>query len=166
MTQITLQGNPVNTNGELPAVGDQAPNFKLVDQDLNDVQLDALMGRKKIISTVPSLDTGACAKYTKRFNELASQHNDIQVLIVSADLPFAQSRFCGIEKLANVQPLSMMRSRNFAKDYGILLVDGPLAGLITRSVIAIDENNTVVYTQLLGEVSAEPDYQSAFEALS
>ena len=165
MATITLQGNPVNTNGELPAVGDVAPPFKLTAHDLSDKTLTDYQGKKKILNIVPSLDTKVCADSTKTFNEAASNHADTVILVISADLPFAQSRFCENEKTGNVITLSEMRNKSFAKDYGVLLQDGPLAGITTRAVVVIDENDKVVYTELVPEITQEPDYAKALAAL-
>ena len=126
MTAITLQGNKINTNGDIPAVGDQAMDFVLVDSDLNNVSLETFNGKNKILNIIPSLDTPVCQKSTAVFNEKASSLNDTVVLAVSADLPFAMKRFCTSEKLDNIKPLSMMRSRNFAKEYGVLITDNVL----------------------------------------
>lgn len=166
MAIVTLQGNECNTNGELPAVGATAPDFHLVDGKLNDVQLADYSGKKKLLNIVPSLDTPTCAISTRKFNEYADEHPDAVVLIVSADLPFAQGRFCTGESLSNVVPLSMMRSRAFARDYGVLLTDGPLAGITARAVVVIDQGGTVLYTQLVPEIADEPDYESALAALA
>lgn len=165
MATVTLQGNPLNTNGDLPAVGSAAPAFRLVTKDLADVGLDAYAGKKKLLNIVPSLDTPTCAISTKKFNDHARAHPDTAILIVSADLPFAQGRFCGDEGLENVVTLSMMRSRNFAKDYGVLIEDGPLAGITARAVVVLDADDKVVYTQLVGEIADEPDYEAALAAL-
>jgi thiol peroxidase len=165
MASITLHGNPCTTNGELPAVGSEAPDFKLTDKDLNDVSLANFSGKKKIISIVPSLDTGVCATSTKVFNERIGGNDNAVMLIVSADLPFAQSRFCGAENTANVVTLSMMRSKNFAKDYGILIQDGPLAGITGRGVVVLDENNKVLHAELVSEIGEEPDYDAAMNAI-
>ena len=127
MATVTLQGNTIHTNGELPAVGTSAPDFHLVDGKLNDVHLANYSGMKKLLNIVPSLDTPTCATSTRKFNERAQDLEDAVVLVVSADLPFAQGRFCGAEGIDNVVPLSMMRSRNFAKDYGVLITDGPVS---------------------------------------
>jgi len=166
MATVNLSGNPINTNGDLPGVGSTAPAFKLVDKDLNDVGLDAFAGKKKILSIVPSLDTGVCATSTKVFNERIGGRDDVVVLVASADLPFAQARWCGAESVDNVVTLSMMRSRNFAKDYGMLIEDGPLAGVTARAVLALDENNKVLYTELVPEITQEPDYDAAIDALA
>ena len=165
MATVTLQGNPFNTNGSLPAVGGTAPDFNLVTKDLADVSLKTYAGKKKLISIVPSLDTGVCAASTKIFNDRIKGRGDAVVLVVSADLPFAQGRFCGAEGIDNVVTLSMMRSRNFAKDYGMLMVDGPLAGITGRAVVVLDANDKVVYTQLVPEITIEPDYDAAIKAL-
>ncbi len=165
MATVTLSGNPINTNGELPAVGSTAPAFRLVDKDLNDVGLDAFAGKKKILSIVPSLDTGVCATSTKIFNERIGGRDDVVVLIASADLPFAQARWCGAESVDNVVTLSMMRSKNFGKDYGMLLEDGPLAGITARAVLALDADNKVLHTELVPEIAQEPDYDAAIDAL-
>lgn len=165
MATVTLRGNEFRTNGELPAVGATAPDFKLVDGDLNDKTLADFAGKKKLLNIVPSLDTPVCAKSTRKFNEYAAGRDNAVMLIVSADLPFAQKRFCGGEKLGNVVPLAMMRSKNFAKDYGVLLQDGPLAGVTARAIVVIDENDKVVYTELVREIAQEPDYEAALAAL-
>ena len=165
MATVTLQGNACNTNGELPAVGSAAPDFHLVDAKLNDVSLADYSGRKKLLNIVPSLDTPTCALSTKKFNEHASGRDDVVMLMISADLPFAMGRFCTAEGLDNVIPLSMMCSRNFAKDYGMLIVDGPLAGITARGVVVLDENNKVVYTELVPEIANEPNYDAALAAL-
>lgn len=165
MATVTLQGNACNTNGELPAVGSSAPEFRLTDGKLNDVSLADYSGKKKILNIVPSLDTPTCATSTKIFNEKIAARDDAVVLVVSADLPFAQGRFCGAEGLDNVIPLSMMRSSDFARDYGVLITDGPLEGISTRAVVVVDENDSVAYTQLVGEIADEPDYDAAMAAL-
>lgn len=166
MASITLHGTPCTTNGDLPAVGSDAPDFKLTDKELNDVSLADFSGKKKILSIVPSLDTGVCATSTKVFNERVGGNGNVAMLIVSADLPFAQGRFCGAENTNDVVTLSMMRSKNFAKDYGILIQDGPLAGITGRGVVVIDENNKVVHSQLVSEIGDEPDYDAAIDAIS
>ncbi len=164
MATTHLKGNPVHTNGELPAVGTKAPDFTLVAGDLSDTTLGDFAGKKKILNIVPSLDTPVCAASARHFNEEASRLDNTVVLVISADLPFAQGRFCTTEGLENVVPLSMMRDRNFAKDYGVLLVDGPLAGICARAVVVLDENDTVVHTQLVDEITTEPDYDAALAA--
>ena len=166
MATITLQGNEIHTNGDLPAVGDKAPDFKLVNKELGDVGLKDFAGNKKIISIVPSLDTPVCATSTKKFGDLAKEREDVVVLIVAADLPFAMSRFCTAEGVDNVVTLSMMRSRNFAKDYGVLIEDGPLAGITARGVVVLDADNNVIHSELVGEIANEPDYDAAIAAVS
>ena len=165
MATITLQGNACNTNGDLPKVGSTAPDFTLVDAKLNDVHLADYAGKKKLLNIVPSLDTPTCATSTKKFNESAAEHDDAVVLVVSADLPFASGRFCGMEGLDNVVPLSLMRGKGFAKDYGVLITDGPLAGITARAVVVLDADNRVLYTQLVPEIADEPDYDAALAAL-
>ena len=165
MATITLRGNEIHTNGDLPAVGAQAPDFVLADGDLGNVTLATYAGKKKLLNIVPSLDTPVCATSTKKFNDHAKSNSDTVFLMISADLPFAMKRFCSAEGTDNVVPLSMMRSRNFAKDYGVLIEDGPLAGITARAVVVIDENDKVAYTQLVHEIGEEPDYDAALAAL-
>jgi thiol peroxidase len=165
MATVTLQGNPIHTNGDLPAVGSKAPDFRLVNKDLAEVSLGAFAGKKKLLNIVPSLDTSVCAISTKKFSDHAKGRSDVAVLIVSADLPFASSRFCTAEGIENVVTLSMMRSRNFAKDYGVLITDGPLAGITARAVVVLDANDKVIYTELVPEIVQEPNYQAAIAAL-
>ena len=164
MAQVTLKGNPIHTNGELPAVGAKAPDFKLTTGDLKDVSLADYAGKRKILNIVPSLDTPTCATSTRKFNEAASKLPNTVVLVVSADLPFASKRFCTVEGLQNVVPLSLMRSKSFAKDYGVLLQDGPLAGICARAVVVLDASDKVVYRQLVPEIGQEPDYDKALAA--
>ena len=164
MAEIKLDGNPINTNSELPATGSSAPDFLLTDGDLNDVSLKDFSGNK-ILSIVPSLDTGVCATSTKVFNERISDRDDVTVLVVSADLPFAQGRFCSAEGTDKVKTLSMMRSRIFAKDYGVLITDGPLAGITARAVLVLDDDNKVKHAELVPDIVQEPDYDAAFAAL-
>ncbi len=166
MAKITLQGNEIHTNGSLPEIGAAAPDFTLVNKDLEDVTLATFPGKKKIISIVPSLDTPVCAISTKKFNDYAQEHQEAVVLIVAADLPFAMSRFCGAESLEQVVPLSVMRSKDFSKDYGVLIEDGPLAGITARAVVVLDQDNTVIYSELVDEIAHEPDYEAALQALA
>ncbi|MCL4151660.1 UNVERIFIED_CONTAM: hypothetical protein GTU68_066295, partial [Idotea baltica] len=151
MATITLQGNPINTNGDLPAVGSQAPDFTLTNGDLGEVSLAQFEGKKKVLNIFPSIDTGICALSTKAFNEAAAQHDDTVFLTISSDLPFALGRFCGAEGLENVQPLSMMKDRQFASDYGVSIQDGPLASLSARAVVVLNAQNEVMYTELVPE---------------
>ena len=165
MTEITLQGNKINTNGDVPKVGSLAPEFILVDSDLKDVCLSDYDSKNIILNIIPSLDTPVCQKSTKIFNERASTLSDTVILAVSADLPFAMKRFCSAESIESVKPLSMMRSRNFAKDYGVLLTDGPLSGITARAVIVIDKNKKIIYSELVQEIANEPNYEAALNCL-
>ncbi len=165
LATITLQGNETHTNGEMPAIGSDAPDFHLVTPRMQDVHLADYKGRKKLLDIVASLDTGICITSAKKFGEALKGRGDVVVLVVSADLPFAQQRACTAEGVENVELLSMMRTKAFAKDYGVLITDGPLAGLAARSVVIIDENDKVTYTQLVPELSTEPDYEAAIAAL-
>ena len=165
MTEITLQGNKINTNGEIPKVGSQAPEFILVDSDLNDVSLSNFEGKNIILNVIPSLDTPVCQKSTKIFNEKVSVLSDVVVLAVSADLPFAMKRFCTAESIDSVKPMSMMRSRNFAKDYGVLIIDGPLSGITARAVFVIDKEKKIIHSELVQEIANEPDYDTALNSL-
>ena len=153
MAEITLQGNKVNTNGDIPQIGSSAPDFILVDSDLNDLSLSNYDGKNIILNIIPSLDTPVCQKSTKIFNEKASNLSDVIVLAVSADLPFAMKRFCSAESIESVKPMSMMRSRNFAKDYGVLLVDGPLSGITARAVVVINKDKKIIHSELVQELS-------------
>jgi len=164
MATITLKGNEIHTNGELPAVGSKAPDFRLVAADLKDVTLADFKGKKKILNIVPSLDTSVCAASARTFNQRAGEAPDTVVLTISADLPFAMGRFCTTEGLDHVAPLSMMRSKNFAKDYGMLITDGPLEGISGRAIVVLDASDKVVYTQLVPEIGQEPDYDAALAA--
>jgi thioredoxin-dependent peroxiredoxin len=165
MATIALRGKEIHTSGELPRVGSKAPDFTLTDKDLRDVSLMEWIGKKKLLSIFPSIDTPVCALSTKKFNEYARDHDDAVLLMISADLPFALGRFCSGEKLGNVLALSTMRNRDFAKDYGVLIEDGPLAGLTARAIVVLDENDTVVHSELVSEIGQEPDYQAALKAL-
>ena len=166
MAKITLKGNEVNTNSEIVTVGSSAPDFTLVDSDLNNVSLSNFNNKNKILSIVPSLDTPVCQKSTMVFNDKVSDIKDTVLLVVSSDLPFAMKRFCTSESLENVHPLSMMRSRNFAKDYGVLLIDGPLSGITTRAIIIISKDNTVLHSELVSEIANEPNYQAALNSIT
>ncbi len=166
MAKITLKGNPIHTSGELPALNSKALDFTLVDKDLKDVRLVDFSGKKKVITTVPSLDTGTCSLMTKHFSELAKKHTNTVFITVSADLPFAQKRFCSAEGVDNIVTLSMMRNKDFGNTYGLLVVDGPLAGILARSVIILDEHNKVLYTELVSEVTTEPNYSAVEQYLN
>lgn len=166
MAQVTLNNNPCNTNGKLPATGSQAPDFILAGVDLNDFSLENFSGKKKILSIVPSLDTPVCQASTRQFNVRAAKQANTVVLVISADLPFAMNRFCETENIDDVVSLSTMRGNSFAKDYGVLLIDGPLSGATARAVIVLDENNAVKYTELVSEITDEPNYDAALNALN
>jgi len=165
MAIITLQGKPQHTVGDLPKIGSAAPDFTLTKTDLSDVTLSGYLGKKILLSIFPSVDTGTCATVMRRFNEKCNNMDNVTVLCISADLPFAQKRFCAAENLANVIPVSTFRHPDFGKRYGVMLSEGPLAGLLSRAVVILDEKGKVVYTQLVPEISAEPDYEGALEAL-
>ncbi len=165
MAKLTLKGNEVNTNSEIVQIGQTAPDFTLVDSDLNDVNLASYEGKNKVLSIVPSLDTPVCQKSTLIFNEKVAELDDTVMLIVSSDLPFAMKRFCTSESLDNVMPVSMMRSRNFAKDYGVLLIDGPLSGITSRAVVVISKDNKIIHSELVSEIANEPNYQAALDSL-
>lgn len=164
MANITRKGKPVTTSGELPKIGSRAPDFRLVNAQLQDVTLADFKGKKKLLSIVPSLDTGTCALSTKKFNDFAKARSDVAVLTISADLPFAQSRFCSAEGIENAKTLSMMRNRHFAKDYGVLIETGDYTGICARAVVALDENDNVIYTEQVPEISQEPNYDAAIAA--
>jgi thiol peroxidase len=165
MATITLRGKDIHTSGDVPRVGSKAPDFTLTDTDLRDVGLSEWTGRKKLLSIFPSIDTPVCALSTKKFNEYAREHADTVMLMISGDLPFAHKRFCLGERLGNVVPLSAMRNHDFAEDYGVLITDGPLAGLTARAIVVLDENDTVVHSELVPEIGQEPDYAAALKAL-
>ncbi len=166
MAQITLGGNPVNTSGDLPAIGSTAPGFKLVKQDLSDVSLSDFAGKKVILNIFPSVDTSVCAASIRKFNEEAAGLDNTVVLCISADLPFAQARFCGAENIENVVTLSSFRDGGaFSNAYGVAFTDGGFKGLNARAVVIVDESGTVKYTELVPEVGQEPNYASALGAL-
>ena len=165
MASITFHGSPVRSIGELPAVGSPAPAFELVGADLGPVSSEALSGRRVVLNIFPSVDTGVCAASVRQFNKLASELDNTTVVCVSADLPFAGARFCGAEGLDDVVTASAFRS-GFGEDYGVALADGPLAGLLSRAVVVLDESGTVIYTEQVPEVGQEPDYDAAVAALS
>ena len=165
MAEITLKGEKIHTTGELPAEGDKAPNFELIDQSLKSCHMSDFQGKKKFMYIVPSIDTEVCLLSSKKLNDIAKQYPDIAFLVISADLPFAQKRACGIEKMDNLVTLSMMRSRDFARDYGVLIDDGPLQGLCARALVIVDENNRVIYRLLIPEITQEPDFSIAVEKL-
>ena len=165
MSQIAFKGNPISVAGSMPEIGSRAPELRLTNSELRDVGLIEWPGKKKLMSIFPSVDTGVCAISTKKFNDFARNSDDVVMLMISSDLPFAHERFCGNEGLENVVMLSTMRNHNFAKDYGVFMEDGPLAGLTARAIVVLDENNTVIHTELVDEVTSEPNYQAALRGL-
>lgn len=166
MATVTLQGKTQQTVGDLPKVGTQAPNFTLTKTDLSEVSLSDFSGKKILLSLFPSLDTGTCATAMRRFNEQCNTMENVVVLCISADLPFAQKRFCAAENLNNVIPLSTFRHPDFGKHYGVLLNSGPLAGLLSRAVVLINEQGKVAYTELVPEIATEPNYDAVLNAIS
>lgn len=166
MAEIMLKGNPIHTIGELPETGTQAPDFKLTKTDLSDVSLSDFKGKRVILNVFPSLDTAVCATSVRRFNQEAARLQNAEVLCASDDLPFAHNRFCETEGIEGVTSVSELRNRDFGSDYGLRIVDGPLAGLLSRAVIVIDESGKIIYTEQVPEIAQEPDYQSAIDVLS
>ena len=166
MATVHIKGKPFHTNGNLPAKGSQAPNFVLVDRDLKDCSLSEFQGKRKLLYIVPSLDTPVCLTSTKKLEAAAQSLKNVAILIISSDLPFAQKRICSLEHLEAVKPLSMMRSKDFAHDYGVLIKDGPLEGITARAVVVLDEMNRVLYSELVSEVGNEPNYEAALENLA
>lgn len=166
MASITLKGNPINTCGDLPAVGSQAHAFSLTGADLSDVSLDHFLGKNVILSIVPSFDTPVCASSVRKFNEALGANENVVVVNVSMDLPFAQKRFCESEGLDHVVNLSTFRSGEFGTNYGMTIVDGPLAGLLGRAIVVINPEGLVAYTELVPEIAQEPDYDAALAAVS
>jgi thiol peroxidase len=165
MTAVTLKGNPVTLSGTFPSVGQTAPQFSLVTKDLKDVGLNDFAGKRKVLNIVPSLDTAVCATSTRKFNESASKLNNTVVLVISADLPFAMSRFCVAEGLENVTTLSLMRGRDFMRNYGVEITNTALSGVTARAVVVLDENNKVIHAELVSEITQEPNYDAALAAL-
>lgn len=164
MATVTFKGTPIQTCGDLPSLGNSAPDFSLVTQDLSETSQKDYAGKKLILNIFPSIDTGVCATSVRQFNEKAAGLDNTVVLCVSADLPFAQARFCGAEGIENVVTASTFRS-TFGEQYGLTLTDGPLAGLLARAVVVIDETGNVTYTELVPEIAQEPDYAAALGAL-
>jgi thiol peroxidase len=165
MAHITLKGNPVNTSGNLPAKGTNAPDFSLVKSDLGTASLKDFAGKKLILNIFPSLDTSVCAASVRKFNQLAAGKANVTVLAISKDLPFAHGRFCSTEGIQNVVTLSGFRDTSFGKAYGLDITDGALAGLYSRSIVVVNESGKVVYTEQVPEITQEPDYDSALKAL-
>jgi thiol peroxidase len=164
MAIVTLGGEKVQVGGNFPRPGDTAPSFMLVDKDLNDVSLSQFWGKKKILNIVPSLDTPVCQASARKFNAVAAELPNTVILVISADLPFAQARYCGAEGLDNVITLSTMRGRDFNKQYGVMIMDPPLSGLLARAVILLDEEDKVIYAELVPEIKQEPDYGALLDA--
>lgn len=166
MAQITLKGNPINTIGELPAIGSQAPNFTLIKHDLSPVSLEDLKGKKVVLNIFPSVDTGTCATSVRQFNQVAGELDNTIVVCVSKDLPFAFKRFCGAEGIENVITGSDFREGSFGESYQLTFKDGPLTGLLSRSIVVINEEGKIVHTQQVSETVDEPDYESALKSIA
>ena len=164
-TAVTLGGAPLTLFGTFPTVGQTAPAFTLVNKDLQDVSLESFAGKRKVLNIVPSLDTAVCATSTRKFNEAASNLDNTVVLVISADLPFAMSRFCVAEGLDNVVTLSLMRGRDFMRNYGVKIADTKLAGVTARAVLVLDANNKVIHAELVDDITHEPNYDAALNAL-
>ena len=165
MSKITLKGNPINTAGTLPETGKHLPDFLLTKTDLSDVSLSAFAGKKIVFNIFPSLDTAVCATSVRKFNAEAQKLPNTVVLCISKDLPFAHSRFCVAEGLENVVSLSVLRSNDFGSDYGVVMTDGPLAGLLSRAVVVADEQGKVIYSEQVPDIVQEPDYVAALASL-
>lgn len=165
MANIHFQGKPLHTSGDLPALGEVAPDFELVNQQMETIRLSTFTGKRKVLNIVPSLDTPICAASSRKFNQKATHLVNTVVLVISADLPFAQCRFCETEDLNDIIALSCFRS-GFADDYGVKLIDSPLAGLTARAVLVIDENDKVIYRELVAELTEEPNYDNLLAVLS
>lgn len=166
MSQVTLKGQAIEVAGEFPAVGQSAPAFRLTTAALGEATLESFAGQRKVLNIFPSVDTPTCATSVRRFNEKAAALADTSVLCISADLPFAQARFCGAEGLQQVTTLSTFRDPEFLKAYGVAIASGPLQGLAARAVLVLDAQNTVIHAQLVGEIADEPDYAAALAALA
>lgn len=164
MSQITFKGEPVSTVGRLPAIHTKAPGFTLTKTDLSDAALEDFAGKSLILNIFPSLDTPVCAASVRRFNEEAGRLDNTVVLCISADLPFAQERYCGAEGLDKVVPLSIFRSKEFGTDYGVTITSGPLKGLLSRAIVITDEEKNIIYTEQVADITSEPDYDAALEA--
>ncbi|UBM59084.1 thiol peroxidase [Marinilongibacter aquaticus] len=165
MAEITLKGNAIHTSGDLPKIGEKAKNFNLTKSDLSETSLHNYRGKNVVLNIFPSIDTGVCATSVRKFNEMASGLENTQVLCISRDLPFAQARFCGAEGIENVETLSDFNSGDFGKDYGLEITDGPLKGLHSRSIVVLNDNHDVVYTEQVPEITQEPNYEAAIQSL-
>lgn len=166
MTTITLKGSPVNTIGALPMIGTQAPDFTMTRDDLSEIRLHDCLGKMTVLNIFPSLDTPICAAAMKRFNEIASGHDDLIVLCISADLPFAQKRFCTAEHLKNIVPVSTFRNTDFGKTYGVTMTDSPLAGLLSRAIVVLDKQGKVIHTEQVKELATEPNYDAVLRCIT
>lgn len=166
MSTITLQGDTIHTIGTLPKVGNEAPDFTVTKLDLSEINLKNYRGKKIVLNIFPSLDTPTCAAAMQKFNEIAGKLSDVLILCVSEDLPFAQQRFCSAHKLKNVQPVSVFRHPEFGETYGVMIIDGPLTGVLSRAVVVIDESGKVIYTEQVKELANEPDYDSMLNAIN
>lgn len=166
MTEITFQDSSIQTAGSLPEVGTRAPEFTVTKTDLSEIKLKNYLGKPIVLNIFPSLDTSTCATAMKKFNEIAKQFPNILILCISADLPFAQKRFCAAEHLNNVQPVSVFRHTQFGEDYGVTITNGPLAGLLSRAVIVLNESGTIVYIEQVPEITDEPNYSAITKVLS
>tara|TARA_B100000809_G_C14957488_1_gene466139 strand:+ start:416 stop:913 length:498 start_codon:yes stop_codon:yes gene_type:complete len=165
MTQISLKGNPINTSGALPKVGSEAKNFELVAVDLSIKTLSDFSGKNLVLNIFPSIDTGTCATSVRNFNKSAANLSNTTVLCISRDLPFAQARFCGAEGIENVVMLSDFNTAQFGEDYGLDIIDGPLKGLLSRSIVVINAEGKVIYTEQIAETTEEPNYDLALASL-
>ena len=165
MATITLKGNPVHTCGSLPKTGEKAPCFQLTKSDLSELSCCDLKGKQLVLNIFPSLDTSVCATSVRKFNQLAAQMPNTVILAISKDLPFAQSRFCTTEGIDQVIPVSAFRSSDFGKAYGVEMTDGPLAGLLARAVVVIDEDFNIIYEELVSEITHEPNYEAVLNVL-
>jgi len=165
MASVTLKGNPIHTLGDLPKIGEQAPNFRLAKTDLSNATLEDYKGQRVILNIFHSIDTGTCAASVREFNKVASELKNTKILCISKDLPFAMGRFCGAEGIDNVEMLSAFRDNSFGKAYNLLFTDGPVEGLLSRCIIVLDENHNVIYTEQVQEVVDEPNYENALNAL-
>jgi thiol peroxidase len=165
MANVKFKGNPVTTSGTLPAVGSKVPSFTLTKTDMGDASLSDFLGKKIVMNIFLSLDTGTCASSVRKFNEIAGKLENVSVLCISMDLPYAHNRFCIAEGLKNVITLSAFRSPEFGKDYGVTVLSKPLTGILARSIIVVDEKGKVLYTEQVPEMSKEPDYDKALAAL-
>ena len=165
MATVTLKGNPIHTSGELPKIGDKAPDFSLTATDLSTKTLSDFAGSKVVLNIFPSIDTGTCAASVRQFNKEASELQNTKVLCISHDLPFAHARFCGAEGIENAITLSDFRTKYFGKNYGVTIKTGPMKGLLSRAVVVINEKGEVVYTEQIPEIIEEPNYEAALDAL-